>query len=131
MKDLHTIKDIVMGTGVNILSSSREHEIVINRWLYYTLAKEHTEYSLREIGEIVGRNHATVIYGLKQFENECKWDKDLQAKYDKLTIICMKETRCNDVKAVDEQIKFMHTEIHKLYALKKQLLNDEFINTKQ
>ena len=43
----------------------------------------------------------------------------------------MKETRCNDVKAVDEQIKFMHSEIHKLYALKKQLLNDEFINTKQ
>ena len=120
-----------MGTGVNILSSSRDHEIVINRWLYYALAKEHTEYSLREIGEIVGRNHATVIYGLKQFENECKWDKDLQAKYDKLTIICMKETRCNNVKAVDEQIKFMHTEIHKLYALKKQLLNDEFINTKQ
>ena len=59
------------------------------------------------------------------------WDKDLQAKYDRLTIICMKETRCNDVKAVDEQIKFMHTEIHKLYALKKQLLSDEFINTKQ
>ena len=89
MKDLHTIKDIVMGTGVNILSSSRDHEIVINRWLYYKLAKEHTQYSLRLIGEIVGRNHATVIYGLKQFENECAWDKDLQAKYDQLTIICM------------------------------------------
>jgi hypothetical protein len=131
MKDLHTIKDIVMGTGVNILSSSRDHEIVINRWLYYKLAKEHTQYSLRLIGEIVGRNHATVIYGLKQFENECAWDKDLQAKYDQLTIICMKETRCNNVVAVDEQIKFMHTEIHKLYALKKQLLSDEFINAKQ
>lgn len=130
MKDLHTIKGIVMGTGVNILSSSRDHNIVINRWLYYTLAKEYTEYSLREIGEVVSRGHATVIYGLKQFKNECNWDKDLQAKYDKLTIICMKELRCNDVKAVDEQIKFMHTEIHKLYALKKQLLSNEFINTK-
>ena len=119
-----------MDTGINILSSSRDHEVVINRWLYYTLAKEYTQYSLREIGEVVGRNHATVIYGLKQFENERQWDKDLQAKYDRLTIICMKETRCNDVKAVDEQIKFMHTEIHKLYAIRKQLLSDELVNTK-
>ena len=132
MKDLHTIKDIVMGkTGVNILSSARDHNIVIHRWLYYKLAKDHTEYSLRLIGEIVGRNHATVIYGIKMFENECKWDKDLQTKYDQLTIICMKEMQCNNVKAVDEQIKFMHTEIHKLYELKKQLLSDEFINAKQ
>lgn len=131
MEDLHTIKKIVMDTGVNILSSSRDHEVVINRWLYYTLAKEYTQYSLREIGEIVGRNHATVIYGLKQFENERQWDKDLQTKYDRLSIICMKKMRCNTMKEVDEQIKFMHTEIHKLYAIRKQLLSDEFINAKQ
>ncbi len=130
MEDLHTIKKIVMDTGVNILSSSRDHEIVINRWLYYTLAKEYTHYSLREIGEIVGRNHATVIYGLKQFENERQWDKDLQTKYDRLSIICMKKMRCNTMKEVDEQIKFMHTEIHKLYAIRKQLLSDELINAK-
>ena len=131
MEDLHTIKKIVMDTGVNILSSSRDHEVVINRWLYYTLAKEYTQYSLREIGEIVGRNHATVIYGLKQFENERQWDKDLQTKYERLSIICMKKMRCNTMKEVDEQIKFMHTEIHKLYAIRKQLLSDELINAKQ
>ena len=131
MEDLHTIKKVVMDTGVNILSSSRDHEVVINRWLYYTLAKEYTQYSLREIGEIVGRNHATVIYGLKQFENERQWDKDLQTKYDRLSIICMKKMRCNTMKEVDEQIKFMHTEIHKLYAIRKQLLSDELINAKQ
>ena len=132
MKDLHIIKNIVLDTGVNILSSSRDHEVVINRWLYYTLAKENTTgYSLREIGEVVGRNHATVIYGLKQFENEREWDKNLQAKYDRLSIICMKKMRCKNVKQVDEQIKFMHTEIHKLYALRKQLISDEFINAKQ
>lgn len=131
MEDLHTIKKIVMDTGVNILSSSRDHEVVINRWLYYTLAKQYTKYSLREIGEVVGRNHATVIYGLKQFENERQWDKNLQTKYDRLSIICMKKMRCNTMKEVDEQIKFMHTEIHKLYAIRKQLLSDELINTKQ
>jgi len=131
MEDLHTIKKIVMDTGVNILSSSRDHEVVINRWLYYTLAKKYTHYSLREIGEVVGRNHATVIYGLKQFENERQWDKNLQTKYDRLSIICMKKMRCNTMKEVDEQIKFMHTEIHKLYAIRKQLLSDELINAKQ
>ena len=131
MEDLHTIKKIVMDTGVNILSSSRDHEVVINRWLYYTLAKQYTQYSLREIGEVVGRNHATVIYGLKQFENERQWDKNLQTKYDRLSIICMKKMRCNTMKEVDEQIKFMHTEIHKLYAIRKQLLSDELINAKQ
>jgi hypothetical protein len=120
-----------MDTGVNILSSSRDHEVVINRWLYYTLAKEYTKYSLREIGEVVGRNHATVIYGIKQFENERVWDKDLQTKYERLSIICMKKMRCNDLKEVDKQIVFMHTEIRKLYEIRKELLENELINAKQ
>jgi hypothetical protein len=131
MEDLHIIKKIVMDSGVNILSSSRDHEVVINRWLYYTLAKEYTKYSLREIGEVVGRNHATVIYGLKQFENERLWDKDLQTKYERLSIICMKKMRCNNLKEVDKQIRFMHTEIRKLYEIRKELLDNELINAKQ
>lgn len=131
MEDLHIIKNIVMDSGVNILSSSRDHEVVINRWLYYTLAKEYTKYSLREIGEVVGRNHATVIYGLKQFENERVWDKDLQTKYERLSIICMKKMRCNNLKEVDKQIRFMHTEIRKLYEIRKELLDNELINAKQ
>ena len=132
MKDLPPIKDIVMGkTGVNILSSSRDHDIVIHRWLYYKLAKDHTEYSLRLIGEVVGRNHATVIYGINMFENECKWDKDLQDKYDRLTIICLQELKCKNLKAVTEQIQFVHNELSRLYELKKQLMNNELTNAKQ
>jgi chromosomal replication initiation ATPase DnaA len=43
--------------------------ITIARHLYCYLAKKNTEYTFREIGEIINRNHATVISSVKHIED--------------------------------------------------------------
>jgi len=66
--------------------SSREREIVYMRSIYYKLCKEFTFESLTKIGNTVNKDHATVIHGLKIFENIINplWEKDYYQKYLKL-----------------------------------------------
>ena len=65
---------------------SREREIVYMRSIYYKLCKEFTFESLTKIGNTVNKDHATVIHGLKIFENIINplWEKDYYQKYLKL-----------------------------------------------
>ena len=48
---------------------SRERDIVYKRAIYYKLAKEFTKEPLYKIGQEVNKDHATVIHGLKTFDN--------------------------------------------------------------
>ena len=50
-------------------TKSRRTEYVYARCIYYKLCKEFTTASLHKIGNQVNRNHATVIHGLKVFDN--------------------------------------------------------------
>lgn len=54
-------------------TKSRSREDVYIRSLYYTLAREHTLFSLSKIGKVVGRDHATVLHGLKLFDEAKKY----------------------------------------------------------
>lgn len=124
MKDLQNILKLVIDeTGVDITSRKRDHKTVINRWIYFKLASEFTNNSLHKIGAVINKNHATVIHGLKQFEFETQWDKDLQTQYERIAIIYMQETKCNDLKRINNRIEFMHNELSKLEAIKNELIN--------
>jgi len=124
MKDLQNILKLVIDeTGVDITSRKRDHKTVINRWIYFKLASEFTNNSLHKIGAAINKNHATVIHGLKQFEFETQWDKDLQTQYERIAIIYMQETKCNDLKKINNRIEFMHNELSKLEAIKNELIN--------
>ena len=124
MKDLQNILKLVIDeTGVDITSRKRDHKTVINRWIYFKLASEFTNNSLHKIGAAINKNHATVIHGLKQFEFETQWDKDLQTQYERIAIIYMQETKCNDLKRINNRIEFMHNELSKLEAIKNELIN--------
>jgi len=78
---------------------SREREIVYMRSIYYKLCKDFTFESLTNIGKAVNKNHATVIHGLKVFDNLINplWEKDYYNKYLKL------HERLN--KKIDTQVK--------------------------
>jgi hypothetical protein len=124
MKDLQDILKLVIDeTGVDITSRKRDHKTVINRWIYFKMASEFTNNSLHKIGAAINKNHATVIHGLKQFEFETQWDKDLQTQYERIAIIYMQETKCNDLKKINNRIEFMHNELSKLEAIKNELIN--------
>lgn len=40
------------------------------RYVYYKLARENTPFVFADIGKEVNRNHATVIHGIKKFQDE-------------------------------------------------------------
>jgi hypothetical protein len=64
------IKEIVeKETGVNLSNPSRRSELVYVRALYYNLCREYTLHSLEAIGKSVGKNHATVLHGIKLFRD--------------------------------------------------------------
>lgn len=64
-------------------SKSRKREIVYARQAAMYLCSKHTSQSLSRIGMLVGgRDHATVLYSLKNVEDLLETDKDFKIKYD-------------------------------------------------
>ena len=55
--------------NVNLNQRSRVRKTTHARYIYYRLCKDFTFSTLYEIGNEVDRHHATVVEGLKQFDN--------------------------------------------------------------
>lgn len=56
------------------------------RFIYFKLARKYCRYaSLARIGNLVNRDHATVINGLKKFDTEAKYDPYMYDVYDKIS----------------------------------------------
>ena len=53
-----------------ILSDRRRAEDVIARQIVYVLAAELTTYSYPQIGKSLGRDHTSVIQGIRSFERK-------------------------------------------------------------
>ena len=69
----------------NIKSSRRTRDLVQARFIYFKLAKKFCRYnSLHAIGKAVGKDHASVIHGLKRFDVEAKYDPYMYDVYDKI-----------------------------------------------
>jgi len=80
--EIETIKQLVnKNTKVNIDTRRRHRDIVEARALYYKLCREYTFKSLSEIGKSVSRDHATVLWGLKNFENWANQNVALKSTY--------------------------------------------------
>ena len=63
------IKEIVeLGYDFTSYNNSRKREHLYARWIYFKLAREFTSFTLDEIGKKVGKEHAGVIHGLKNFQ---------------------------------------------------------------
>ncbi len=69
-----------------IQERTRRRDVVYPRAIYYKLAQDYSGESLVKIGKAVDKDHATVIHGLKLFENVINplWEKDYHRKYLKL-----------------------------------------------
>lgn len=78
---------------LDLSNSSRVRNLVYTRALYFKLCRTYTLYPLSVIGESVGKDHATVLHGLKLFDQWIaerekdymvqfkKMDKDVRKKY--------------------------------------------------
>lgn len=64
--------------NVDLSEKVRNRELVHIRFLYYNLAYHHAEdgMSLTAVGKTIGGfDHATVLYGLRQYKNLYEFDK--------------------------------------------------------
>ena len=66
------IKFINTELEIDITKKKKTNEYVFARILYYKLATELTNYSLREIGDMVNKDHCAVIHNLKNFDEVIK-----------------------------------------------------------
>jgi hypothetical protein len=51
-------------TGKKLTASHRDREHVYARTIYFKLCRERTHKTLKEIGESINKNHATVLHAL-------------------------------------------------------------------
>ena len=80
--ELQMIKDYVdKCAGYDISDKRRDAEIVKFRTLYFKLAKQTTHWSLQKIGNMVDRNHATVLHAQNKLFSEISKDREMIKLY--------------------------------------------------
>jgi chromosomal replication initiator protein len=66
---------------ISKLSGARKRELVEARQIFCHILREHTDMSLDSIGQLIKRDHATVLYSLKNVSNLIETDKEFRNKY--------------------------------------------------
>jgi hypothetical protein len=80
--ELTTIKKYVeqnLNCQLNVKKRTRESAYA--RSLYYRLARDYTISPLSEIGKLVNRDHATVLHGLKLYEEAAAYSNIIDKAY--------------------------------------------------
>jgi len=73
MMYLDTLKRIAdQSFNIDIAKDTREELYIIARAAYYNAARKKTKYSLRIIGLLVGKDHASVLHGIKKYKCYCR-----------------------------------------------------------
>ena len=80
--DLDFIIDTIEAkTNLKLSENTRKRPYILCRAIYYKIAKEYTFNTLSDIGAKFGKGHATVLHGLKVFDEIKIYDKDLYEIY--------------------------------------------------
>lgn len=66
---------------LNISEKSRRFDLVFARACYFKICRDLTNNSYQKIGSSLGKNHATVMHGIKTLNDLIETDKDLQNRY--------------------------------------------------
>lgn len=141
---LETIKDYIEANiKVSLKKKTRARDMCYARAVYYKLAKRYTVQSLSSIGKLVGRDHATVLHGLKLFDEAIMYSEPLKIVYDSFSINVenknLEDADSNmlDIKNLAEQNKRLKRKVFKqnleIDILKKQKIKptnktEEFID---
>ncbi len=91
--------------GIDVTQTTRERNLVEARCLYYVILFELTpRQSLIKIGRSVGRNHATVIHGMKQYETFCFYNRELDLTRHKILSLYKSFENINRLENIDDEI---------------------------
>jgi len=112
-------------TGIEDIGvKDRSHDIAMARWLYCKLCREHTNGTMSAIGKLINRDHSTVVHAVKSLEFEFAYNKDLQTKYEDLSIIVVSKIKMFSLDEVERLIIDFTNKLQMLKLQRKKLLNE-------
>lgn len=68
-----------------VIRKGRKREVVHARFMIFYILRTYTRMSLKEVGDIFGRDHSTVIHGVSTFKD--RYDTEDDTKADLVTIV--------------------------------------------
>jgi hypothetical protein len=69
---------------LDLESRDRSHHYVFARVIYYKILREETFMTLKQIGQTLGRTHATVINALSKYDSMALYDKRIPEILDEI-----------------------------------------------
>lgn len=104
--------------SVNIEKNTRERPIVEARAMYFTILKHNTNLTLKTIGETVSRDHATVLYSIRNFPAWLDQNPYLKKSYD----IVLEKVQQEYKKLKPKDIKRQNADLkYQLFNAKQQI----------
>lgn len=101
---------------------SRQRPLVYMRAIYFKLCKDFTPYTTTDIGASVGRDHATVLHGLKLFKLLREWNEEYYIEIYTQARILMKQK----YKFANPDLKKSYRKRYNELLLKHILLKEKY-----
>jgi len=121
------LNSYVIANNINrdeFISSSRKREIVDSRMIYFAVARNLGGYTLSELGKSVNRDHATVMYAIRNYDHLSSYDETMKHKYYKASIIF----RTLEYKPKAERIGLIDTLFESNRKLRQRIAELEELN---
>tara|TARA_R110002020_G_scaffold474408_1_gene705662 strand:+ start:52 stop:429 length:378 start_codon:yes stop_codon:yes gene_type:complete len=106
----------------DIRQNKRDRELVMARAVYFWLAKNVCKISMKKIGAAVGRDHASVLYGLANLDNWVRFDDFFRIDFETIKMIVLSNYESEKMTAETLLYKY-NTLLIENDILKKQLKN--------
>jgi len=90
----------------NLKKKSQERNLVMYRNLYFKLCRKFTTFSLSKIGNEVKRDHSTVIYGSRKYDDLLQYFPKV-AKAEKMLITQYHKEAINNIEINDASIEII------------------------
>lgn len=115
MKDqIETIlKTCIETLELDLTSKTKTEDLVIGRAIYYTIARKLVDKcTLKELGQLVNKNHSTVIHSLNILDGFLR-DKRVFSLYQKCVYNCRNELKVETF-FHEQNTNYLHDEITRL-----------------
>lgn len=106
----------------DVYGKSRKREVVEVRVIYSKLAKQNTYFSLEDIGDIINRDHATIIYYVRTHDNLINRDEKYTKKWRECRRIVMplKDIQKDEVSCLTDKLMHRNAILSERFLFEKE-----------
>ena len=92
------------------ISKLRKKDFVNCRHMIFYMCRKHTKMAYEKIGELVNRNHATIMHGEKKIKNELEFYRDLQEDVNSINLLITYAVKAGN-KIIPTDLNLLHIAI--------------------